>query len=233
MGAVNSSQSYKFRPDDYSTPDVKPGKDGKYHLTDYQAALTIRSWMHKNMMPGEMMDSKMTNEALHGSITVNGKSIQLNQQERAAFNKLTKDNAALFYRLDSGENGTHDLRFGTWDIDAAIRNGRLHGSAKSSPEGHWRNRNDDVPPAQAGKELDDFFSGKMGSNWVLTKEDLRRLASAHLFFDKDSKTYKPIDNPEVVRAAGVLLDNWGEIQIGEGNSVGTLSREELQKLMSL
>lgn len=240
MTDATSARNYNFRPDDYSTPKVKTGEDGSYKLTDYQAALTVRSWMHQNM-PGQMINGATLREVLDqkgpgpAHINVNGKAITLSEQERAAFKKFADENSALFRRLDGGENGTHDHYMGSWDIDAAIKNGRLHGTAQHSPEGYWRNRNDEMPPAKAGDVLNDFFSRTLGNDWSPTHNDLTSIANAHGMWTntKDGKKFMPIDDPDVTRAAGVLLDNWGNVQIGEGNSVGILSKEELQKLMLL
>lgn len=117
MSNLNSPRAHNFRPDDYNAPQVKLGADGKYNLTDYQAALTVRSWMHKNM-PGQMISGATLHEVLGQTgpgpayINVNGKPVELSEQERAAFLKFSDKNSALFRRLDGGENGTHDHLMG-------------------------------------------------------------------------------------------------------------------------
>lgn len=237
MSTVTSPKTHNFDPNNYTTPEYKK-KDGDYKLTDYQAGTTIRNWMHKNT-PGEMLGvdliKKVNQEPKEGSstVTVGGKTYTFSEQEKAAFRKLAEDDAALFNRLDSGENGSHDLLIGEWDITAAIKNGRIHGAAQHSDDGHWRNRNKDMPPGQAAEVVDDFLSQKMGDNWTLQREDLRRMASSHNYWDKDKGGLQKINDPEIVRAVGVLLDNWDKVQMGEGNSVGTFSKKEIEKFLKL
>lgn len=240
MGAVNSSLKHNFKPDDYNAPQVKRGADGNYDPTDYQAALTVRSWMYNNMPNGmigyqTVMDAARLPKEGSSDISIDGKTYTLTEQDKAAFRKFNHDGLTLFRRLDGGHNGTHDLVMGIWDIDAAIKNGRLHGAAEHSPDGEWRNRNSEMPPAEAAKIFDDYASKRLGGSWNVAERDLKHIANAHGMYlsTKDGKQFQMIDDPQVIRAASVLLDNWGEVQIGEGNSVGMLSQEELQKLMSL
>lgn len=234
MGGIQGHKKYNFDPQNYTTPEFKK-KDGEYRLTDYQSAITVRNWMHKNI-PGQMLGGSQFNQAVTtGSITIGGKTITLTEQERAAFSKFTANTGALFSRLDGGENGTHDRYMGAWDIDAGIKNGRLHGTAEHSKERYWRNRNDEMAPGKAGQVLSKFFSDKFGANWpTMTQDQLFDIANRHYYKDpKNPQNLIQIDDPEVIRAAGVLYDNWGKVQDGEGNSVGTLSKREVDKLTML
>lgn len=240
MSNISSPRKHNFDPSNYNAPVVKP-KNGEYQLTDYQAALTARSWMHKNM-PGGMIDAGFIQQVRDqgntpGPITVDvdGKKLTLTEQEKAAFLKFHENGNTLFRRLDGGENGTHDFLMGEWDIDAAIKNGRLHGAAQHSKEGYWRNRNSEMSTDEASRVLNDYFTEKFGSNWTINQQDLKTLANAHGMHvpTENGKEFVMIDDPAVIRAAGLLLDKWGEVQIGEANSIGFLSKEELQKLSTL
>lgn len=238
-GVSTPPRKYNFDPTNYVTPEYKK-KNGEYQLTDYQAAITVRNWMHANM-PGRMINREMLSELAKleksgsGAHTVNGKTYNFTEQEKAAFRKFDDNGATLFRRLDSGENGTHDFQMGEWDIDAAIRNGRLHGAAQHSEEGYWRNRNKDMPPAQAAEVLDDYLTGKLGDGWTVKENDLRLVGNSHGMYvnTNNGREFVMIDDPEVIRAAGVALDNWSKLQVGEGNSVGILSQAELNKLLAV
>lgn len=236
MSNVSNQKTHNFDPNNYTTQDYRK-KDGSYQLTDYQAALTVRNWMHDNM-PGGMMDHTLIDQVNAqkdgpGPVTVdlNGKKVTLTDQEKAAFLKFRENGSTLFRRLDGGENGTHDFLMGEWDIDQAIKNGRLHGSAEHSKEGHWRNRNGDMPHAQAAEVLDDYLTEKFGSDWSVKQGDLRQIANSHGMYVPNENGYEfvMIDDPEVIRAAGLVLDDWSNVQNGEGNSVGILSQKELDK----
>ncbi len=238
-GVSNQQKKYNFDPTNYVTPEYKK-KNGEYQLTDYQAAITVRNWMHANM-PGGMINGGMLSQLAKldklgsGAHTVDGKTYNFTEQEKAAFRKFNEDGATLFRRLDSGENGTHDFQMGEWDIDAAIKNGRLHGTTQHSAQGYWRNRNEDMPPAQAAEVLDDYLTEKVGNGWTVKEKDLRLIGDSHGMYlnTKNGREFVMIDDPEVIRAAGVVHDNWSKMQIGEGNSVGTLSQKELNKLLDV
>lgn len=228
MATTQKTGSYNFDPKNYTDPDFRK-KDGTYQLTDYQAAVTVRNWMHENWQ------GRMISEDGLGVALASGKigDITLTEQQKAAFTRFSENNRALFHRLDAGENGTHDGQFGEWDIDAAIKNGRLHGAGEHSKNGHWQKRND-MEKGDAAKLLDDFIKQNLGEGWTsISHDQISRIANAHHIHDPKSQTRVMIDDEKVHQAAAVVLDNWGEIQDGENNSVGLLSKEELQKLLSI
>jgi hypothetical protein len=220
----NKAQQYRFNENNWNPPDV-PQQNGQYALTDYTAAETVYSFMRKNNT--ELDSSQFVRGAWFGKVQVGLKAVQLTPQEQAAFKKMGENHAALWNRLDAGTMGTHDNRVGWWDVSDAIKKGTLHGSDEHSP--YWTNQNSSMSNASASQKLTDFLKSTFGSGWTnLSKDRIKEIASSQGV--NSGKGWVAVDDPAVVRAAGVLSDHWDKVQISDSK---TLTPAELKKLSTI
>jgi len=218
-----ASTGRKFDPTKYNESDMSK-HNGKYASTDYQAALEVRKFMKDNekILPdGKLSYQNIWEGASSGKIGANGKSIDLTEKQKAAFEKFAANDFALFNRLSDGN------QLSIPNIEDGIRNSRkLHGS-QASDKGHWKDPVGSTTGADAKKTLADYFGKQFGEDWSeVSTKTIEQIANNGRYYDQDKKNWVKVDDPKVIEAAVWLNRNSGEVDKGGGNSLGWISRSE-------
>jgi len=176
-----------YDPSNFKVPEFRKDKDGSLDPTHYQAAVALKDFMRRNNALFVSAD-QLWEANNKGTVTLGDNVVQLNDQEKAMFKKLSH---SLFDRLDGGTNSTHDGLVGIQDIDDAIRQSwKLHGPEKS-PDGKWKEPMSDStmtrPEAKQALQgwMKDAKSGKYGfedpNNAFINRHIISEITLHHKF----------------------------------------------------
>lgn len=226
MAAVPSSNTQTgrhFDPTQYNESDMSK-RNGKYAPTDYQASVEGRNFIkqhEKDLPDGKLSYQNIWEGASSGTISGNGKVIQLNEKQKAAFEKLAADDFALFNRLSTNN------QMSTTDIENGIKDPRkLHGS-NASEDGHWSDPVGSTTGPESKKTLGNYFGEQFGEDWDrVSLKTVGQIANNGRYYDDEKKDWVKVDDPEVIAAATWLNRNGGEVDKGGANSLGWISRNE-------
>ncbi|MEC4719775.1 hypothetical protein RY831_11495 [Noviherbaspirillum sp. CPCC 100848] len=222
-------KTHNYDPNNFKVPEFRKDKDGKLDPTDYQAAVGLKDFMQRNNVLFVNGDHQWEANS-KGTVTFGDRVVQLNDQEKAMFKKLSD---GLLDRLDAGDNGTHDNVVGGKDIDKAIRNSWiLHGN-KTSSEGYWTDPNKSVSTTkqQAKERLVELMEKGHGardpkgeqtfsSGTIESAVNRQRLADL-----KKNEFDKYLDDPTAVQGFVLLHKDFHNVDTDKN---GNLTLEELK-----
>lgn len=226
---ASTTSGPKFDPTQFNESDMSK-RNGKFVATDYQAALEARNFIkqHEKDLPGgKLTYQNIWEGASSGAMGANGKSIELTDKQKAAFEKLAADDFALFNRMDAGSTGKKDNSLTISEIQDSIKDPKkLHGS-QASKDGHWTDPTGSTTGPQAKETLSNYFKEQFGDDWKdVSLKTIAQLANNGRYYDQAKKDWVDVDDPKVIQAAAWLHRNSGEVDKGGMNSLGLISREE-------
>lgn len=213
MAVTAPGRTRNYDPNNFEDPQFRKDKEGKFDPTTYQTARGMKAFMKEHGMP--FLSGEQVWEAVNkGTVTHNGKTIELNDKQKTMFGKLS---GGLFERLDAGTNNTHDNWVGVKDIDDAVKQSwKLHGT-ETSKEGYWTDpmSKSRMKGADATKIATDWMKGQGFQSLDLKEID------AILNSQKYAKDNAPknIDDPRLLEALYLLRNNFNVIDSSKNNAL--------------